>query len=111
MEKVRPFYGQFMTVQQQRNALLSTTFFCVAGVPIKRESIKSLQNSVRTHSMVYVRGVELTGKTETFELKFPYSSSSAYAGPFYVRLFRRMLNVCFCLATLIFSALDSRRSP
>ena len=80
MEKVRPFYNQFMSVRQQHNALLSTTFFCVAGVPIKRESVKSLQNSVRTHSMVYVRGVELTRKTETFELEFPYSSSFAYAG-------------------------------
>ena len=56
--------------------------------------------------MVYVRGVELTGKTETFELEFPYSSSLAYAVPFYIRLFRRMLNVCFCLGTLIFSTLD-----
>ena len=58
MEKVRPFYSQFMTVRQQRNSLFSTNFFGVAGVPIKRESVKSLQNSVRTHSMVYVRGVE-----------------------------------------------------
>ena len=34
--------------------------------------------------MVYVRGMELTGKTETFELEFPYSSSFAYAGPFFM---------------------------
>ena len=34
--------------------------------------------------MVYVRGVELTGKTETFELESPYSSSLAYAGPFFL---------------------------
>ena len=74
--------ADLVTERQQHNALLSTTFFCVAGVPMKRESVKSLQNSVRTHSMVYVRGVELTGKTETFELEFPYSSSLAYAGPF-----------------------------
>ena len=83
MEKVRAFYSQFMTIRQQRNSLVSTNFFGVAGVPIKRESVKSLQNSVRTHSMVYVRGVELTGKTETFELEFPYSSSFAYVGPFF----------------------------
>ena len=99
MEKVRPFYSQFMTIRQQRNSLVSTNFFGVAAVPIKRESVKSLQNSVRTHSMVYVLGVGLTGKTETFELEFPYSSSFAYAGPFHVRLFRRMFHVCFCLGT------------
>ena len=34
--------------------------------------------------MVYVRGVELAGKTETFELEFPYSSSFAYAGSFFM---------------------------
>ena len=34
--------------------------------------------------MVYVRGVELTRKTETFELEFPYSSSFAYAGSFFM---------------------------
>ena len=86
MEKVRPFYSQFMTVRQQHNALLSATFFSVAGVtvPIKRESVENLQNSVRTHSMVYVRGVELIGKTETFQLEFQYSSSFAYAGPFFM---------------------------
>ena len=33
--------------------------------------------------MVYVRGVELTEKTKTFELEFPYSSSFASAGPFF----------------------------
>ena len=71
MEKVRPFYSQFMTIRQQNNALLSTTFFCVAGVPIKRESVKSLQNRVRTHIMVYVRGVELTGKTKNFRVVIP----------------------------------------
>ena len=82
MEKVRPFYSHFMTVRQQPSS--QPPFFCVAGVPIKRESIKSLQNSVRTHSMVYVSGVELTRKTETFELECPYSSSLAYAGPFFL---------------------------
>ena len=81
MEKVRPFDSQFMTIRRQHNAFLSTTFFCAATVPIKRESVKSLQNSVRTHSMVSVPGVELTGKTETFQLEFPYNSSFAYAGP------------------------------
>ena len=34
--------------------------------------------------MIYVRGVEFTGKTETFELEFPYSSSFAYAGSFFM---------------------------
>ena len=82
MKKVRPFYSQFMTVRQHPSS--QPPFFCVAGVPIKRESVKSLQNSVITHSMVYVRGMELTGKTETFELEFPYSSSFAYAGPFFM---------------------------
>ena len=34
--------------------------------------------------MVYVRGVEFTGKKKTFKLEFPYSSSFAYAVSFFM---------------------------
>ena len=67
-------------------ALLSTTFFLRCWRPYKKRIYLKRSDQCQNPFNGYVRGVELTGKTETFELEFPYSYSFAY-----VRLFRRML--------------------
>ena len=62
--------------------------------------------------MVYVRGVELTGKKKTFELEFPYSSSFAYAVSFFMSGYLEEWYVqCLLFLRYSFSTLDSRRSP